>query len=310
MRVDREGNTMINKTVGSQSVIKMAYGYGIVSRTLMTDPRIDIKAKAIYALLCSYAGTEETAFPSVDTIRRNLIISKDTYYKHMKQLKETGYIVVNSMPSEAGKFSKNIYTIVPCPNSSDTENPYTEKPYAANQDTNNNNTTINNTKNNNTKDMSSENDIKEVFNFFITSFKKNPKTYKLSDARRAKIKSRLKEKDAGKEMLMLAIEKTSKSPFHNGGNNSKWKADIDFIIRSYEQVERLANMEIAGQFKYDNKPKVKIPKPMAEKPRIELTPEAQEKNKIVIDLMRNKRISVSEMNTYRAKPLEELRTLI
>ena len=164
---------MAEKKVGSQSYIKMAYGYGIVSRTLMTDQKIDIKGKAIYALLCSYAGSEEVAFPSVDTILRNLGISKDTYYKHMKQLRLHGYIEVGSMPSDSSKFTKNVYTIIPCPNSSDTENSDTKISYAANQDTNNNNTTINNLNNNNTKSPTLPKEATDLSKRLFNWIKKN-----------------------------------------------------------------------------------------------------------------------------------------
>lgn len=123
-----------------ESYLEMDFNYGILSKTLMKDQSIDIKAKAIYALLCTYAGSSRTAFPGVSLILSDLNISKDTYYKHMKSLKEAGYIRVKKTNDDLGKFQSNIYTLSPCPNSSDTENPDTENPTAANQDTNNNNT--------------------------------------------------------------------------------------------------------------------------------------------------------------------------
>ena len=65
-----------------------------------------------------------------------------------------------------------------------------------------------------------------------------------------KIKIRLKE--VGAKILKQAIENTSKSSFHLGDNDRGWEADLDFIIRSYEQVERLANMK--PKQPTDNKP--------------------------------------------------------
>ena len=49
--------------------------------------------------------------------------------------------------------------------------------------------------------------------------------------------------DSGVELLEQAISNTSRSPFHNGDNDRGWTADLDFIIRSYEQVERLAQQK-------------------------------------------------------------------
>ena len=44
-------------------------------------------------------------------------------------------------------------------------------------------------------------------------------------------------------MLAKAIENTSKSEFHQGDNDRGWTADLDYITRSYENVEKLAALE-------------------------------------------------------------------
>ena len=131
-----------------QSYIEMDFNYGILSKTLMKDRNIDIKGKAIYALLCTYAGSSRTAFPGVGLILADLGISKDTYYKHMNKLKQYGYVRVRQENRGNGTFASNIYTLSPCPNSPDAAKPYTENPDAANQDTNNNSLKSNNIKNN------------------------------------------------------------------------------------------------------------------------------------------------------------------
>lgn len=83
--------------------------------------------------------------------------------------------------------------------------------------------------------------IREVYDFFIATFKRNPNLYKLSRARKVKIGVRLK--DAGIDMIKLAITNTSNSKFHMGDGERGWKADLDYILRSYEKLESLANME-------------------------------------------------------------------
>ena len=83
--------------------------------------------------------------------------------------------------------------------------------------------------------------VQDIFDFYLTSFKKNENQVKLTKAREDKIRIRLE--DAGEEMLKSAIEKTSKSKFHQGENDRGWKADLDFILRSYEQVEKLSSLE-------------------------------------------------------------------
>lgn len=85
-------------------------------------------------------------------------------------------------------------------------------------------------------------DVQEIFDFYVKAF--NTPHTKLSPARKSKIMQRLK--DAGKDMLLKAIDNTSKSGHHTGDNDRGWKANIDFIIRTYEQVERLADMSVSS----------------------------------------------------------------
>ena len=92
-------------------------GYGIVPKAVMTDPAISYTAKAIYAYLCSLAGQDRTAFPTRETITRQLGMNKDTFYKHLNALTEAGYIVV-SKKVEAGSgtpFAHNVYTLADDP---------------------------------------------------------------------------------------------------------------------------------------------------------------------------------------------------
>jgi len=92
-----------------------------------------------------------------------------------------------------------------------------------------------------TKNDNKNKEIIYIYSQFISKFGKNEKTYKLTNQRKQKISARLE--DAGKDMLLRAIDKTSRSSFHRCDNDRGWCADLDFIVRSYEQVEKLANME-------------------------------------------------------------------
>lgn len=108
---------------------------------------------------------------------------------------------------------------------------------------------ITNNKNDN-KEIKKESDevaveVQRTYDLFIEKFDKNPNTFKLTPKRQKKIKARLK--DCGETMLREAIENTAKNEFYRGKNDRGWKADLDFIIRSYEQVERLANMEVVQE---------------------------------------------------------------
>ncbi len=94
-------------------------GYGLVPKAVMLDTELSLYAKAIYAYFCSLAGNGTTVFPSRDTILDTLQMSKDGYYKHIRQLQEQGYIRVertNTFPSRA------IYTLVANPKKLDEQN--------------------------------------------------------------------------------------------------------------------------------------------------------------------------------------------
>lgn len=93
----------------------MAKGYGIICKFPMTDPDLKVQAKGIYAYLCACCGNGTTAFPSIAKITEHLQISKDTYYKAMKQLKDQGYVQAKQQKVANGQFANNIYTIVSNP---------------------------------------------------------------------------------------------------------------------------------------------------------------------------------------------------
>lgn len=108
-------------------------GFGVLPKRVMIDKNLSIQAKAIFAYLCTYAGNTDNAFPGRQLITYQLGISKDTFTKYLKELKDKGYIEVYKREREKGKFSHNVYKLVPCPKLSDTVTPDT-----VNQDTNKN----------------------------------------------------------------------------------------------------------------------------------------------------------------------------
>ena len=105
-----------------------AAGYGTISKLIMQDRRLTRDAKAIYSYFCSFAGAGEQAFPSVAKICYDLDFkTEDTFRKHIKYLVNLDYIRI-TQKREQGKFARNIYTLVMCPNptengiSTDTQN--------------------------------------------------------------------------------------------------------------------------------------------------------------------------------------------
>lgn len=81
-------------------------------------------------------------------------------------------------------------------------------------------------------------EVDNIFNLWLSCFGLSGR--KLTPGRTTKIKRRLK--DCGKGQLELAIRNASQDYFYRGDNDRGWQADIDYICRSAEIVERLANM--------------------------------------------------------------------
>ena len=110
-------------------------GYGIIPYALMSDPRLTIKAKAIYAYFASYAGAGRAAFPKREKILRDLGIAVNTYNNNLSKLKDLGYIKVKQR-NKGGCFSVNDYYLcsfrneaeeIPCIKNSETQKPYARK---------------------------------------------------------------------------------------------------------------------------------------------------------------------------------------
>lgn len=84
-------------------------GFGIIAKLVTTDTNLSIGAKALYAYLCSYAGSGTTAYPRRGKILADLKMSKETYYKHLNEVLDQGYIKA----TRGNKYPfANTYTIV------------------------------------------------------------------------------------------------------------------------------------------------------------------------------------------------------
>lgn len=86
-------------------------GYGMIPKAVMKNKKISFEAKAVYAYICSYAGSGGKAFPSLQKICEELGISEKRLYKYRKELVDNGLIII-SKERLGSKYSSNIYTIV------------------------------------------------------------------------------------------------------------------------------------------------------------------------------------------------------
>lgn len=103
-------------------------GYGSVARWVMRDKTLSVGARCLYSYLATFAGSEGMCYPSRDVITNELKINKDTFTKYLRELKESGYIVVHKNKQSEGQRYNNIYEIIldfrdikPCPKKQDME---------------------------------------------------------------------------------------------------------------------------------------------------------------------------------------------
>lgn len=96
-------------------------GYGLVSRKVMRDPDLSAESKAIYAYLCSFAGANDTCYPSIAIMCRELRMSEERLSKHMRALTAAG-IVRKERQRNGNRFGGNLYSLFHCTHSQGTEN--------------------------------------------------------------------------------------------------------------------------------------------------------------------------------------------
>lgn len=221
-------------------------GYGIIPKLVMQDRDLHPYAKTIYGYFKSFAGAGSSCFPSRDRICYDLVMSKDTYSKYLKQLVERGYISVRKERKE-GKFSSNTYIIHEQIQITKSDETVQEKtvPDSTVYDivghgevaTNNNNVKSNSINNNKDKkiDIPFE-QIKDLFNTLCPSY---PKVMKLTNARKKVIKARYEEYEKDISILETLFKKAEESDFLKGNNSKGWKANFDWLLNTNNMVKVL-----------------------------------------------------------------------
>lgn len=90
--------------------------------------------------------------------------------------------------------------------------------------------------------------VQKLYELYLQEFDTTEPRFKLTPGRRAKLGLRVK--DAGYDLTAQAIRNTAASAWHRGENDRGWKANLDFIVRTYEQIERLAGMGTEKEITY------------------------------------------------------------
>lgn len=168
-------------------------GYGLVFKRVMKDKNISIEAKALYSYLSSYAGADESAFPSVDLIKHELNIGKHRFLRAKNELISFGYLNVSRKQSN-NIYGSNLYTLFHNPRQVDDrpvdhrpvdDRPVDSQPTTINSSTINSNTNNSQTINTSATDVTREQfeewwklydkklDKKKAFSLFKTALKEH-----------------------------------------------------------------------------------------------------------------------------------------
>lgn len=94
-----------------KKIIKEANGYGVVQKAFMKLP-ISVHSKSVYALLKTYSGSSDACYPSLNTISKDLMLSKNTVLKAIKELEDIKMVSVFRSQKPNSK-EKTVNTYIP-----------------------------------------------------------------------------------------------------------------------------------------------------------------------------------------------------
>lgn len=227
-------------------------GYGTVEKWVLTNPDISIGAKGLYALICSYAGGKDNAYPSIGLMCSQLSVSKNTLNKYLKELKDNNCIDIEQV-REGGKFSHNIYKLLPCTVYQNlvSHNSVSQKTVPQELDTKNNSSKNNSLKNNNIISMCdkvSKKDVDTVIERYKTiEGVEQHRAYE--EVRRKAIRDKIKK--YGLDTVMEVLDKVEQSTFLTTGKNKK--TNIDFIFKQKNKKSGVSNFIEILENKYKDK---------------------------------------------------------
>lgn len=84
-------------------------------------------------------------------------------------------------------------------------------------------------------------DVNTIYEFYVSTNNLDVKRNRLTEKKALLIMERLT--DAGEEMVREAIVNCAANPFYNGTSNRDFQASFDYIFKSYENIEKLANLK-------------------------------------------------------------------
>jgi DNA-binding Lrp family transcriptional regulator len=220
-----------------------------VPRIIYTDPDMQALDGFVYGVVYWYQHLRDgRCFASNKTIAKLLDSSVSGVANSLVRLRDKNYIVcLYDDNNQRLEIKALIYYSV---------NPYSNEEGGVTPQSNR----VNNKLTRNSLSETEELKVKKLYIGYLRRFKIDPqdlasastpeeraalievaaKRYKLTPPRKAKIVARLR--DLGYDTCKAAINRASENDWNLGNNDRGWKADLaDYIFRSYEQTEKLAN---------------------------------------------------------------------
>jgi DNA-binding IclR family transcriptional regulator len=66
--------------------------FGVVHTEVIRDPGLSLRAKGLYALLCTFADKERMCFPSIKTLSELSGVTRRTTERTLNELEEKNYV--------------------------------------------------------------------------------------------------------------------------------------------------------------------------------------------------------------------------
>ena len=66
--------------------------FGIVYTEIIQDPDLSLRAKGLYAILCSYADKERKCYPSISTLAESAGVTRRTIERTLIELEQKDYV--------------------------------------------------------------------------------------------------------------------------------------------------------------------------------------------------------------------------
>ena len=104
-------NLIENDAIMYENTSLQSFGYGIISKYVVTLQDLSIQAKGVYSYLIAFAGNDKQTYPSQSKMCNDLGIKKvDTLRKYIKELQSRGLIKIYKTKNGNIHY-KNVYVI-------------------------------------------------------------------------------------------------------------------------------------------------------------------------------------------------------